>query len=366
VSDVPVGLLLSDGIDSQSILSALREGGHDPRAYTFRLLGGAAAVADVPGAAAESIALSREEYVAGIDRQCAHQTEPVGDVAALATGALIERSRAQATVFLCGHGGDEILGGYRLSQDRFRLEVLRRWGGVPAAWVQRGLDRHLFGDEPLPERVRAFLESPSRMAPARARYLMQRPVARAELTRLFGSPLPAPERYLGTLDRLYAECERDATDLGRMQEVMIRTFLSEDILPFADACAMAASAELRMPYLDRDLVDLVLTMPDQERVGVLPGSANTKLALRRWSHGRVAKGVRRRRKQGFATGKVEEILPRIGFVRDRVLGSAAIRRALPGAEAWFKEREPDWPKRADGVVWSLLTLAVWAEAVGAN
>ena len=59
-------------------------------------------------------------------------TEPVGDGAALATWLLVSGAREQATVFLCGHGGDEVLGGYWLSKDRFRLDLLRAVAWLPA------------------------------------------------------------------------------------------------------------------------------------------------------------------------------------------------------------------------------------------
>src|SRR6185369_10431805 len=70
--------------------------------------------------------VSREERVEQMVPAFASFTEPTGDGAALATWMLIRAARPETTVFLCGHGGDEVLGGYRLSQDRFRLAVLRR------------------------------------------------------------------------------------------------------------------------------------------------------------------------------------------------------------------------------------------------
>jgi len=80
-----------------------------------------------------------------MDRALSTLTEPVGDGAALATWMLIHQARERATVFLCGHGGDEELGGYRLSQDRFRLQLLRGLRALPLAGT---FDRFLHGDEP--------------------------------------------------------------------------------------------------------------------------------------------------------------------------------------------------------------------------
>ena len=80
--------------------------------------------------------MSRAERVAQMVPAFGSLTEPLGDGAMLATWMLIRAARAGATVFLCGHGGDEVLGGYRLSQDRFRLALLHR-----LAWLAACLGR---------------------------------------------------------------------------------------------------------------------------------------------------------------------------------------------------------------------------------
>ncbi len=140
VSDVPVALLLSDGIDSQSIRTVLASRGHSIPAYTFRLLNaenGVALAAPPPGSEPiMDIEVSRAERVAQMVPAFGSLTEPLGDGAMLATWMLIRAARSGATVFLCGHGGDEVLGGYRLSQDRFRLALLRRLACLPLGWVE--------------------------------------------------------------------------------------------------------------------------------------------------------------------------------------------------------------------------------------
>jgi asparagine synthase (glutamine-hydrolysing) len=366
VSDVPVALLLSDGIDSHSIRSVLEARGHDVALYTFRLEGASNVALDLDGLKPTIIELTPEDYLRSVDQTCARQTEPVGDLAALATSALIARVRPSATVFLCGHGADEILGGYRLSQDRFRLAALRRAGWLPLASIRRGLDRHVFGGESVAARARRFLAASPRNAPAAARYLIQRPESTAALGALLGDTWSDPGHYLEGVDRLYAGCDAEATDLARMQEVMIGSFLCDDILPFADSSAMQSGAELRMPFLDRDLVELVLETPDHQRVGSVPGRTNTKLPLRRWARDRLPRAITHQRKRPFAAGNFDEIVRGPEFVRDRILGSGALRRALPGLEPWLAGRMSQVPRHVDGIVWSLLTLAVWGLGVGAD
>ena len=125
------------------------------------------------------------------------------------------------------------------------------------------------------------MSGPMRKVPAAARYLIHRPLPAAEVARMFpgGS---GPARYLESIDRLYGECAEGATGLDRIQEVLLRTFLSENVLSFADSVAMDSSAELRMPLLDRDLVAFVLRLHPSLRVARAPGRSNTKQILRLW------------------------------------------------------------------------------------
>jgi len=371
VSDVPVALLLSDGIDSNAVRAALAAQGHAPASYTFRLLNPASGVQPeaVSGTGGEvfDIQASAADRFAQMDRCFASLTEPVGDGASLATWMLIRGARPRATVFLCGHGGDEVLGGYRLSQDRFRLAMLRRLAWLPQSWLAGPLDRYLYGDGSLEERRTAFRRARLAEAPAAARYLIDRPLPPAHVLQILGGSLPPAEGYLDTVERLYGACDRDDADLDRMQEVLLETFLSANILSFADSVAMDASAELRMPFLDRDVVEFALSLPPAERVSRWPGRANTKLVLRRWAENRVPADVVRRRKRGFQSGNISELLQHDRrALHGRVLDASALRRALPGAEAWMARLPDSYGGPWGGTLWGLLALGVWCEAVGAR
>jgi asparagine synthase (glutamine-hydrolysing) len=369
VSDVPVGLLLSDGIDSNSIASALALKGHKPPSFVFRLKNpkGGIQTEAVSGAGGEvvDVETSAAERCSAFDGAISTLTEPVGDGASLATWMLIRSARPRATVLLCGHGGDELLGGYRLSQDRFRLAMLRRLAWLPEPTLDRVYDRFLMGEGALAERRRAFRCASLQQAPSAARYLVDRPLPSSQVREILGGCLPEGERYLGTVDRLYAECHSDARDIDRIQEVLIRTFLSANILSFADSVAMDSSAELRMPFLDRDLVAFALSLPPGDRIGRWPGRTNTKLVLRQWARGRVADEVVRRPKRGFQSGNISELLEHDGAgIRRRILDSSALRRVAPGVEQWLSRIRDDDGGPWGGTLWALLVLSVWAESLG--
>ena len=368
-SDRPVGLLLSDGIDSNALLAALPRPQPPVTCFTFRLRGGACtevpAAIDAQGLERVDVEASRDELAQHFDEYSADLTEPVGDVAALATWVLIREARSRATVFLCGHGGDEILGGYRLSQNLFRLELLRRLALLPAAWTRGTMRRHLNGAESVDSRRDRLRAAVAAQAPAAARFLIDRPLPENEVRDLTGGGWPNGEVYLSTIDRLYGECEANATALDRVQVVLARTFLSANILSWADSVAMSSSVELRMPYLDRDLVRFVASLPAGHRVPPWPGRSNTKRVLRDWARSRLPVDVVGRSKKGFQAGSVEGLLRAMpGTPRDRLLGSGALRRALPGLEAWIASLPGHGAGDTGPALWAMLVLASWSHAHG--
>jgi asparagine synthase (glutamine-hydrolysing) len=290
-------------------------------------------------------------------------TEPVGDGAALATWFLIRGARERATVFLCGHGGDEVLGGYRLSQDRFRLSALWRLAWLPEAWIRPVAERYLYGDESVKDRLARLRAARHRDVPAAARYLMHRPLPGADVASMLGAP--GNPNGLDVVDRLYARCDARAGQIDRIQEVMLPTFLSENILSFADSVSMDSSAELRMPFLDRDLVDLVLALPERARVSRWPGRANTKLILREWGRRHLSDGTVTRRKRTFNFGNLPALLHEHGdTLRGYVLDAPAVRRAMPGVEAWVRQAPETFHGPWEGTLWALMALGIWSNRVG--
>src|SRR5262249_32622513 len=138
-----------------------------------------------------------------------------------------------------------------------------------------------------------------------------------------------------------------------------------NILSFADSAAMDSSAELRMPFLDRDLAAFVLSLPGAERVSRWPGRANTKLMLRNWAQGRVPDEIVRRRKRSFSFGSLSNLLAHQGSrLGGRVLGAGAARRALPGLESGIGRDASTFRGPGEGTMWARLALAEWCEAVG--
>jgi asparagine synthase (glutamine-hydrolysing) len=150
-----------------------------------------------------------------------------------------------------------------------------------------------------------------------------------------------------------------------MQEVLMRTFLSENILTYADSMAMDSSAELRLPYLDRDLLDFVLRLPPVMRVSRWPGHTNTKQVLRWWARDHVPREVVRAKKRTFNFGRIRWMMEQHGEdLRSRILDFGPLRERLPGLEAWISRPPATFRGPWEGTLWALLALAVWGRAAG--
>jgi asparagine synthase (glutamine-hydrolysing) len=368
VSDVPVALLLSDGIDSNSIRASLRKQGRDIPSFTYTLRqqgSGLSSDTTIGNGDITNLFVTPQDRLEQMVPALGSLTEPVGDGAALATWLLIKNARDRATVFLCGHGGDEVLGGYRLSQDRFRLAVLHALAHLPEGIIGKAVDRWVYGNEPIPTRRRAFRDATAHRIPAAARYIIHRPLPTRDLEELF-APNGVPRvPYLAAVDSLYGECRDSDTDIDRMQSVLLATFLSENILTFADSVAMDSSAELRMPFLDRDLVQFVLSLPSSARVSKWPGRANTKLVLRWWGADNLPHDVVARRKGHFPFGNLPELIA--SAQKDFcgwIVGSPAVRRALPSTERWLGHPPEYYRGPWEGTLWALLALGIWCDEVG--
>ena len=370
VSDVPVALLLSDGIDSNAVRSSLQATGVTMSSYTFRLnsSGPSSTRPHVPAGHDDGSVHLRMFDPRGVHEQIdpalSSLTEPIGDGSAIATWLLIRGARPEATVFLCGHGGDEVLCGYHLSQHRFRLVLARIASRLPFFLAKHAVEYWTHGVKPLKERHRAFRRSSRHDWPAAIPYLIQRPLDPSDVQQLTGRPVDA-DRHLASITGLYDECPANLTDLDRMQYVLLETFFAANILSFADAVSMDSSAELRMPFVDRDLLEFALELPRWMRASRWPGRANTKLVLRQWAEGNLPEEVISRKKRSFRYGSIRYLLRDHGdMVRSRILDQPFLRHSLPGVEAWLDQDVEFFHGSREGTLWALLSLAVWGNAAG--
>lgn len=295
LSDVPLGALLSGGVDS-SLVTALmsRRGGPPPKTYTigFREAGfdeapQARAVAEYLGTEHTELYVGPAELLEAVPEIPRHWDEPFGDSSQIPTLLVCRLARRHVTVCLGGDGGDELFLGY----ERYRLGIaawnmLRRipaplrgllagiGGVVPWSWY-RALG--VWGVR-VGWRMEA-LRSPD--LPALYRYLCSH------------SKIPA-SLVLGGKEPTTAFTSTDPSGLDHwayMSLVDVKSYLPDDILVKVDRAGMAFGLELRSPFLDHRLAEFAASLPTAMRAG--------KRLLRRVLHRHVPPALVERPKMGF-------------------------------------------------------------------
>jgi asparagine synthase (glutamine-hydrolysing) len=385
MSDVPYGAFLSGGVDSAAVVAAMAlRSSKRPTTFTIGFPG-AGPVFDEREAAAESARLIGTEHHATATAETDFLTElaiavprleePCGIPSAPALGQVSRFAAERVKVVLAGQGADEPHGGYGRHQAAALLGRLRHAPAAlasPAAAVARALPRaararraaHMLGGRGDAERLLRLVE------------ITDAPVRRALLAgsmrtddagrgRLEG---PRTERAgRGRPDE--AEAERLALALNVLADVPgrdlldqalhldTRMFLPDGILICNDKMSMAASLELRVPFLDVELMRFVERIPARMRVRPRAGKRIHRMAMERI----LPPGIADRPKHGFATPYDEWLRASLGEEVERRYAKAAPLADLVRPEAVQKLVAEHRRGRADhkAILYCLLELSEW-------
>jgi asparagine synthase (glutamine-hydrolysing) len=366
-SDVPVGILLSGGIDSSAVAATAAELGHD-NLHSFSVAfdeGGesdetpfARLVARHLGMRHAEVTIGQKEFLEFLPRFVRATDEPLADLASIPLYFVSALARRDVKVVLSGEGADEALAGYD-------MQVLARQ-----------FDRMSLAAR-LPASVRSIL---SDMA-----LRLQRPLAasilrcgasgalskmRAHMTRIWTEPEKVQfwrgSSNLHSTDSLikswYDDC-MSPNPVDQMQQVYCRSWLVEDLLMKADKMSMAASLELRCPFLDHALVEWCARLPLQWKVGSRQLGYRSKRILRDYAAKRLPAEIIDRPKRGFPVPAYQWLERGLApWARDRInsgrLDSWVDVRAL---STNMKAAELG-SRPAQHQVWSLVVLDHWLEA----
>src|SRR3954453_1996987 len=299
VADVPVGVLLSGGIDS-SALAALAAQESSGRVATFSIGFAERSFSELELARtiAGRYGTDHHELVVAPDAAellptiAAAFDEPFADSSALPTYLVSELAARHVKVALSGEGGDELFGGYETYvADRLALRGGRaaRLLGPLAQRVPSGSGR-----VPLDYKLKRFTRA-AHLPPLERHHGWKEifsPDARAEL---LAPGRRGAEDPLGVYRARWAETE-GADTLARLQDVDRAIYLVDDLLVKTDRMSMAHSLELRVPFLDPVVAELALALPVPARVR---GFAKKRL-LRSAVEPLVGREIARGRKKGFS------------------------------------------------------------------
>jgi len=301
VSDVPVGLLLSGGIDSAVIGSLMKAQSNLPvKSFSigfegngeFNELEDAKKTSHLIGSEHHAITISRKDYLSFFTKSFRHIEEPIAETSISALYYVSRLAREHVKVVLAGQGADEPLAGYhRYIGEKY----LSRFGGMFAALPLKQLVS-LFGRN---ERLKRA-EFASRFSNERDRFLAIYTIFTPEMkSRLLNEETKALVRSADQtlVERLYSQTYGMKESLNKLLFIDTRLSLSDDLLLFGDKVTMANSIEMRVPFLDTDIIRFLETLPSQLKLRGRTGKYIHKKALSKW----LPPDVINREKRGFAT-----------------------------------------------------------------
>jgi asparagine synthase (glutamine-hydrolysing) len=367
ISDVPIGLFLSGGLDSTTVGYYMRR--HSDRVQAFTIGFEERGFDETDYARVAAAHLGLDHHVAVLSEQRLLELmprvtelldEPMADPSVVPTHLLSLHARRFATVALGGDGSDELLMGYRTYQ---ALKI--------AGWIDY-----------LPRGVRSLAARSARRIPDRAgplgkgrrfvsgldlaaeRRLLARlgsfeGRARSVIAPHLRSELPQSV-YSGPLDEI-----RDASDgardwADRTIAAYVRGYLQEDILVKVDRASMAASLEVRAPFLAPDLIDWLGTVGPSLKLRGL----TRKDLLRRLMRGRIPDQLIDRPKQGFGAPMDAWFRGPLAGLAAETLDPARIRAGClldPEAVTTILRQHQAGEADHGNRVWSLVLLELWRD-----
>jgi asparagine synthase (glutamine-hydrolysing) len=368
-ADVPIGSLLSGGLDSTAVLGFMTETvGKGIPAFTATFADTKDEDRDYAHMAAETYGAAWHETEIAppstdlLDRIAWHFDEPFADPSAVPTFLVCEAARERVVVCLSGDGGDEVFGGYRrYRENESRRRIRSLIPGSGGTELLRRASRVAPGGKWLPK--------PMRLRPILLR-AAETPVAAYAEEMSICAPSAKPELYrksftasldgydpISTIEGCFARSARwDST--AQLQYTDFKTYLADGILTKVDRASMAHGLEVRVPLLDHKLVELVVSLPSSWSVS--PGAG--KRLLKRSLRGTVPAPILARRKRGFTPPLIPWLEGTVGdalthrvlqgnpFV-DRFLNIGRIRNSCSGHHGT--------PRCGPRLLWSILVLETW-------
>ena len=354
-SDAPLGAFLSGGVDSAGICALAAE--HRPDLLTFTVGFERAGYSEIDYAEQTASALglksicyviTAEEFFASLPRIIRQLDDPVADAAAVPLWFVAREASRHVKVVLSGEGSDELFGGYQGYHQPGLIRACQRlpaWGRAPlrrvAALIPPGV------------RGRGFLERAS--IPLRQHYI---PNARVFSDGQVDAMAGPGARACAVTGPSFAQAgAAGLDDVSTMQLVDINTWLPGDILAKADRMSMAHGLELRVPFLDREVMAVAARLTRAEKIR----AGTTKLALRQALREVLPADVAQRPKLGFPVpigpwlrGEAREFAEQVlseaqtGEWIDRAAALSVLRRFQAG------HRDVSWRQ-----VYALIVFSLW-------
>lgn len=376
VSDVPLGIFLSGGLDSSGILASIApEARAKVTAYTIGFRERDQATERQPDDLTYARQVARQfgvrhreiiiepKIVELLPKVIRHLDDPIADPAALTSDLICEAAGHETRVLLSGQGGDEVFAGYpwHLAGTLSRLYE-RLPAAVRAGLIEPGIQALPVAGSPTRRRLKRFMKSAS--LPWRERYIgFCSYLTEAEKQALYTDPLRATlaasdgrSVHLAHLDRVAG-----LDPINQMLYLDTKTFLPSLNLMYTDKTSMAHAVEVRVPLLDRELVELVATAPP----GLKLKGLTRKYLLKKALEDRLPRDIITRRKGGFGvplrTWLAHDLQPMMGDL----LAETTVRRRgyfRPAEVQRLMDENRSGTEDRSLYLYALMTFELWHQA----
>ena len=368
IADVPVGVLLSGGVDSTAVLSyAAEKTDKEISTYTVGFAGSGFAderpyaklAADKFGTRHRDMTISAADFADFLPKYVWHMEEPVCEPPAIAMYYVSKMARKDVKVLLSGEGGDEAFAGYNNYRSTVWMERLKR--------IYPPLNNAMsWGVSSLNSRIHS------------KRLAKYAPLLSAEFPHYYYSRTSTPFRYsgngvgellsadfLGSIDKEFTiepvrkllSAVQGQSVLNQMLYIDTKTWLPDDLLIKADKMTMANSLELRVPLLDHRLLEFAASLPPHYKLK----GFNMKYIWKKALSKRVPEAILKRKKAGFPVpyeswlrndlrGQVREILTDRKTLQRGYFAQPAVERLIA-----TNNQHGTHPKE----VFSLVALELW-------
>lgn len=350
VADVPLGAFLSGGLDSSCVVGLMAKlGVADIKTFSIGYdspeseLDYARIVAQHFHTDHHEFHLTPIAFREVLPRIVWYMDEPVGDTASIPLFYLSEFARRKVTVALSGEGSDELFGGYPIYARMLGFEKANR---VPLARAAGSVLSRLAGDT----KVRKYADMLGRSL--EWRYGGVGGLFSQDQARRLSPSNPF------TIDSVATTYERSTglDPLARMSYLDIKTWLADDLLVKADRMSMAHSLELRVPFLDHQLIEFAARLPQHFKVN----GSTTKYLLKKVAEPLLPREIIYREKKGFPVPTKSWFRADLaGFARETLLASTgAAREFLSADEIGHVLKSHNREDRSDQI-FSLLVFQIW-------
>ena len=294
IADVEVGSYLSGGIDSSyiaklaNVKKTFTVGFDTPYGIKYNEIGYAKEFAKAIGVENISKTITPEEFWDSLPKIQYHMDEPLADPSAVALYFVSRLASESVKVVMSGEGADELFGGYRIYQEPLTLTIydklpfpLRRTVSAICNFLpkKRGINYFIRRGQTIEER---YIGNANIFSYKERRKLLKSPYAKKVC-----KPQVVCTKY-------YADVKNEDT-VTKMQYLDINMWLAGDILLKADKMSMANSLELRVPFLDRKVMEIAAQIPTKNKVTPYA----TKIALRTVAKKELPYEIASRDKLGF-------------------------------------------------------------------